>query len=102
MEIIKHLEMLGKKVEDKVTGFKGVVASVSREEFEKWWSETKGTDIKETGLSSFTEEVMLSAWLASAENKQARIADLETQVEFLMSVKHEDDNHIEAQAERIA
>lgn len=29
MEIIKHLDMLGKKVEDKVTGFKGVVTSVS-------------------------------------------------------------------------
>lgn len=29
MQILKHLNMLGLKVEDKVTGFKGVVASVS-------------------------------------------------------------------------
>jgi hypothetical protein len=29
MEIMKHIELLGMKVEDKVTGFSGVVASVS-------------------------------------------------------------------------
>jgi len=29
MNIKKHLDLLGMKVEDKVTGFKGVVASVS-------------------------------------------------------------------------
>jgi len=29
MNIRKHMEMLGLKVEDKVTGFKGVVTSVS-------------------------------------------------------------------------
>jgi len=29
MNIKKHLDLLGLKVEDKVTGFKGVVASVS-------------------------------------------------------------------------
>lgn len=28
MNIVKHLDMLGRKAEDKVTGFKGVVASV--------------------------------------------------------------------------
>jgi hypothetical protein len=29
MKVYEHLELLGKKVEDRVTGFKGVVASVS-------------------------------------------------------------------------
>ena len=29
MNIKKHLDLLGMKVEDKVTGFKGVVASIS-------------------------------------------------------------------------
>ena len=29
MEIMKHIELLGMKVEDKVTGFGGVVSSVS-------------------------------------------------------------------------
>ena len=50
----------------------------NREEFEKWWRETKGTDIPYTGLASFTEDVMFSAWQARGELDAMRIEELQT------------------------
>jgi hypothetical protein len=52
----------------------------NREEFEKWWKETKGTDIPYTGLASFTEDVMFSAWQARGELDAKRIAELEAEL----------------------
>ena len=49
-----------------------------REEFGKWWRETKGTDIPYTGLASFTEDVMFSAWQARGELDAVRIKELES------------------------
>ena len=54
-----------------------------REEFEKWWRETKGTDIPYTGLASFTEDVMFSAWQARGELDDVKIKELEIEVRRL-------------------
>lgn len=48
----------------------------TREAFEKWWNETKGTEIKHVGLSSFTEEVMFHAWSDATLAERERCADI--------------------------
>ena len=52
-----------------------------REEFEKWWRETKGTDIPYTGLASFTEDVMFSAWQARGELDDVKIKELQDKLD---------------------
>ena len=47
-----------------------------QEKFEQWWNKTKGTKIKHIGFSSFTAEVMFSAWQAAKQDSATEIAQL--------------------------
>lgn len=64
-------------IEDYKAGLVPVKVEMTRqrESFEKWWNETKGDEITDVGLSTFTEEVMFASWQA-AQTDQAKYMSL--------------------------